>query len=129
MTDPVAVVRRFFALLGAERADEAVELLSADVVWRNTGLPTIRGRRVGRMLQDMDSRRIGFEARIRHIAADGDVVLTERTDVLRYRRWESSFWVCGTLEVHDGQIVLWDDHFSMGNLLAASLKGLVGAVR
>ena len=129
MTDPVDVVRRFFELVGAERADEAVELLSADVVWRNTGLPTIRGRRVGAMLRDMERRRIGFEAQIRHIAADGEVVLTERTDVLRYRSWESSFWVCGTLEVRDGRIVLWDDHFSIGNLVAASLTGLVGAVR
>ena len=129
MAAPVDVVRRFFELLGTERADEAVELLSADVIWRNTGLPTIRGRRVGAMLQDMERRRSGFEAQIRHIAADGEFVLTERTDVLRYRSWESSFWVCGTLEVRDGRIVLWDDHFSIGNLVAASLKGLVGAVR
>jgi limonene-1,2-epoxide hydrolase len=129
MTEPVDVVRRFFELLGAERADEAVELLSSDAVWRNTGLPTIRGRRVGAMLQDMERRRIGFEARIRHIAADGDVVLTERSEVLRYKSWESSFWVCGTLVVRDGRIILWDDHFSLGNLLAASLKGLAGAVR
>ena len=129
MAAPVDVVRRFFELLGTERADEAVELLSPDVIWRNTGLPTIRGRRVGGMLQDMERRRIGFEAQIRHIAADGEFVLTERTDVLRYRSWESSFWVCGTLEVRDGRIVLWDDHFSIGNLVAASLKGLVGAFR
>jgi limonene-1,2-epoxide hydrolase len=129
MTDPAAVVRRFLDLLDARRADEAVDLLSADVVWRNTGLPTVRGRRVAAMLRDMERRRIGFEARIRHIAADGDVVLTERTDVLRYKRWQSSFWVCGTFEVRDGRIVLWDDHFSMGSLVVASLRGLAGALR
>jgi limonene-1,2-epoxide hydrolase len=129
MTDPAAVVRRFLDLLDARRADEAVDLLSADVVWRNTGLPTVRGRRVAAMLRDMERRRIGFEARIRHIAADGDVVLTERTDVLRYKRWQSSFWVCGTFEVRDGRIVLWDDHFSMGSLVVASLRGLACALR
>jgi limonene-1,2-epoxide hydrolase len=129
MAEAVDVVRRFFALIDATQADEAVTLLADDVVWRNTGLPTVRGRRVGRMLRDMERRDIGFEARIKHIAADGHVVLTERTDVLRYRRWESAFWVCGTFEVSDGRITLWDDHFSVGGVVAASLKGLVGTLR
>jgi len=92
-------------------------------------MPTIRGDRVAAMLRDMERRQIGFEARIEHIAGDGDIVLTQRTDVLRYKRWQPEFWVCGTFEVRDGLIVLWDDHFSMGNLLAASLKGLADAVR
>jgi limonene-1,2-epoxide hydrolase len=128
MSEPVDVVRRFLALLEDGAADAAVALLSDEVVWRNTGLPTFRGARVAGMLRDMERRGIGFEARIRHAAADGDIVLTERTDVLRYKRWESAFWVCGTFEVRDGLIVLWDDHFSMGNLVAASLKGLAGVV-
>ena len=129
MNRPVDVVRHFLALLEEGRADEAGTLLSADVVWRNTGLPTIRRGRVAAMLRDMERHQIGFEARIEHIAGDGDIVLTQRTDVLRYKRWQSEFWVCGTFEVRDGLIVLWDDHFSMGNLLAASLKGLADAVR
>lgn len=129
MSEPIGVVRRFLELLETHRVDEAVELLAADVEWRNTGMPTFRGPRVAAMLRDMERRQIGFEARVRHIAAAGDIVLTERTDVLRYKRWESSFWVCGTFEVRAGHIELWDDHFSMGNLLVASLKGLAGALR
>lgn len=128
MAEPVDVVRRFLTLLEDGEADAAVALLADDVVWRNTGLPTIRGARVAAMLRDMERRGIGFEARIRHIAADGPIVLTERTDVLRYKRWESAFWVCGTFEVRDGLIALWDDHFSMGNVVAASLRGLAGVV-
>ena len=128
MADPVDVVRRFLTLLEDGDADGAVALLADDVVWRNTGLPTFRGTRVAAMLRDMERRGIGFEARIRHIAADGPIVLTERTDVLRYKRWESAFWVCGTFEVRDGLIALWDDHFSMGNVVAASLRGLAGVV-
>ena len=63
-----------------------------------------------------------------HVTLPGPIVLTERTDVLRYKRWESAFWVCGTFEVRDGLIALWDDHFSMGNVVAASLRGLAGVV-
>jgi limonene-1,2-epoxide hydrolase len=129
MSEPVEVVRRFLELLEAGQADEAVDLLSVDVEWRNTGMPTFRGPRVATMLRDMERRGIGIELRVRHIAADGDFVLTERIDVLRYKRWESAFWVCGTFEVRAGRIVLWDDHFSMGNVLAASLKGLAAAIR
>jgi limonene-1,2-epoxide hydrolase len=129
MPGPVDVVRRFLALLEDGDADSAVALLADDVVWRNTGMPTFRGRRVAAMLRDMERRGIGFEARVHHAAADGAFVLTDRTDVLRYKRWQSAFWVCGTFEVRDGLIVLWDDHFSMGNVVAASLKGLTGVLR
>src|SRR5690242_2383743 len=129
MNDEIAVVRRFFDLLEQEQAATAVELLAPGVVWKNTGMPTVTGRRVGGMLLDMQRRRIGFRVDLHHIAADGLVVLTERTDYLSYRRWESAFWVCGTFRVEDGLITLWDDHFSLGNLVAASVRGLVGSVR
>ena len=129
MNDQVSVVRRFFDLLEDGRAASAVELLAPEVEWRNTGMPTFRGPKVGGMLLDMERRRIGFRVELHHIAGTGAVVLTERTDYLSYRRWESAFWVCGTFEVSDGLITLWDDHFSPGSVLAASLRGLVGAVR
>ena len=128
MNDAVTVVRRFFSLIEAGQAEDAVALLAPEVEWRNTGMPTVRGRKVGGMLLDMQRRGIGFRVEMHHLAADGGIVLTERTDYLSYRRWESAFWVCGTLAVDDGLITLWDDHFSMGNVLGASLKGLVGAV-
>ena len=117
------VVRDFLGLLGDGDADAAVALLDPEVAWRNTGLPTVRGRRVAALLRDMERRRIGFEARMHHLACDGDVVLTDRTDVLRYGRFETEFWVCGTFDVRDGLIVLWDDHFSATNLLLASVRG------
>jgi len=129
MNPAIDVVRDFFTLLEQNRATEAVALLDPDVVWRNTGMPTIRGRRVGGMLLDMERRGVGFRVDLHHIAANSSVVLTERTDVLRYRRWESSFWVCGTFRVEEGLITLWDDHFSPGSFLVASVRGLAGTLR
>lgn len=124
------VVRRFLDLLTEKQAGAAGELLADDLVWRNTGLPTMRGgRRVGKVLTDMERRRIEFSCVLHHVADDGPVVLTERTDVVRLGRWQTSFWVCGTFEVHDDRIVVWDDHFSMGNVLAGSAKGLAQLVR
>ena len=129
MSEAQDVVRRFLALLETGQADDAVTLLAPSVVWRNTGMPTFRGRRVATMLLDMERRGIGFEARIRHAAADGDIVLTDRIDVLRYKRFQTAFPVSGTFEVHEGRITLWDDHFSLGGVLLASLKGLAAAAR
>lgn len=129
MTDSADVVRRFLTHLEAGEAEEAVALLTPDVVWKNTGMPTFRGARVVGMLRDMDKRGIGFRVDLHHIASNADIVLTDRTDYLTYKRWESAFWVCGTFEVREGRIALWDDHFSMGNLLAASIRGAIAAVR
>ncbi len=122
--DPVATVTQFLDLLAAGQAEEAVKLVADDIEWRNTGLPTLRGERVVWSLREMERRRIRFHADMHHIAADGDAVLTDRTDYLGIGRYESSFWVRGTFVVRDGLIVLWDDAFSTGNVLMGSLRGL-----
>ena len=129
MTAEATVVTTFLDLLEARQGDAAIALLSPDVEWRNTGMPTFRGKKVVGMLRDMEKRGITFRVDMNHIAGNGPVVLTDRIDYLGYRRWESSFWVCGTFEVHDGLITLWDDHFSMGNLVAGSIRGLLGMAR
>ncbi|MCX6395134.1 MAG: nuclear transport factor 2 family protein [Propionibacteriales bacterium] len=129
MTAEATVVATFLDLLEKRQGDAAVELLSPAIEWRNTGMPTFRGTKVFAMLRDMERRGVTFRVDLHHIAANGPIVLTDRTDYLGYRRWESSFWVCGTFEVRDGLITVWDDHFAMGNLVAGSIRGLVGMVR
>ena len=129
MTDPEAVVRRFFDLLVAKDAAAAADLLADDLEWRNTGMPTIRGgRRVGGMLRDMERRRISFSAELHHVAASGPYVLSERTDYLGTGRFQADFWVCGTFRVDEGRITLWDDHFSWGNVLAGTVRGTFRAL-
>ena len=59
-----------------------------------------------------------------HCAASGDVVLTDRTDTITFKRYRTSFWVRGTFRVQDGRIVLWDDAFGWGNFLKGSMLGL-----
>ena len=121
---PEETVREFFRLLTLPDTTAAVALLDDEVVWRNTGLPTITGRKVGAVLLDAEKRGITVDIDLHHAATDGDVVLTDRTDVLRKGRWETSFWVRGTLEVHDGKITRWDDAFSWLDFARGSLVGL-----
>lgn len=117
----VNVVRQFLEALAVPDTDRALALLAPDIEWRNTGLPTFRGERVFAMLRDMEKRGVGFGVEIHAIAAQGDLVLTDRTDYLWKGPLKTGFWVRGTFTVRDGQITIWDDAFSLGNFL----KGLV----
>ncbi len=125
----IDVVRRFLEALQQADTETALSLIDPDIEWRNSGLPTLRGKRVAAALRDMGGRGIGFEVEFHHIAVGDDgVVLTDRTDVLTYRRFRTEFWVCGTFELRDGRITVWDDHFSMTNFVGASALGLLRAV-
>ncbi|WP_158886669.1 limonene-1,2-epoxide hydrolase family protein [Amycolatopsis anabasis] len=124
MADPKATVGAFLAALEEFDLDGALSLVADDIVYQNVPLPPARGiAAVEKQLRLMAKYGTGFEARTHHIAADGPIVLTERTDVLRARSWEAEFWVCGTFEVRDDRIVLWRDYFDWATFLAASAKG------
>ncbi len=71
---------------------------------------------------------LAFEVAIHRTAADGVVVLNERTDVLAFGPVRLQFWVCGVFEVHDGRITLWRDYFDQFDFAKAVVRGLVGAV-
>jgi limonene-1,2-epoxide hydrolase len=66
--------------------------------------------------------------KIHRIAADGNSVLTERTDALVIGPVRLQFWVCGVFEVHAGRITLWRDYFDMWDITKATLRGLVATV-
>jgi limonene-1,2-epoxide hydrolase len=122
---PDSVVRDLLDHLAAGEAEEAIDLLDVEIVWRNTLMPDFRGPQVAKALRDMVSRGIGFEVVHHHVAVDGDVVLTDRTDVLSYGRWRSEFQVRGTFEVRDGKVVLWDDAFSWVDVIGSGVLGVV----
>ena len=96
MSEPVSVVTTFLDALAAGDSRRALDLLDVDIEWRNTGLPTLRGRRATGALIGMEKRGVGFGYTMHAAAAEGDVVLTDRTDWLTLGRWRSEFWVRGT---------------------------------
>ncbi|WP_320673201.1 limonene-1,2-epoxide hydrolase family protein [Patulibacter defluvii] len=123
------VVRAFLASLELLDVGRATALVAPDLVYENVSLPTIHGRRgLERALGTFTRVATGFEARTHRLAVDGPVVLTERTDVIEVGRLRVAFWVCGTFEVHDGQITLWRDHFDWLNVTGGTVRGLLGAL-
>lgn len=128
-TTEIEVVEEFLGALADLDIDAAVALLDDHVVYQNVPLPAARGiRAVERQLRWMARYGSGFEVVHHNIAANGPVVLTERTDILSVGSVHAAFWVCGTFEVHDGHITLWRDRFDVVDFLLAWVRGAVKAL-
>lgn len=122
-----AVVRSFLEALEADDVDRAMALLHEDAVWINVSLPAVRGRpRIERFCRLGVRVGMRFRVHFHHVAADGDVVLTERSDALGIGRFEQRFWVHGRFEVRDGRITVWRDSFDWGDMTVSLLRGALG---
>lgn len=125
-TDPQVVAERFLAAMAASDAEGAAALVAEDIDYVNVGLPAIHGRtEVDKVLRLLDRPDLGFEVYLHSVAADGPVVLTERTDVLVIGRLRIQFWVWGRFDVHDGRITLWRDSFDMVDILRGTVRGVL----
>ncbi|WP_110239868.1 limonene-1,2-epoxide hydrolase family protein [Nocardioides gilvus] len=113
----IATVEAMLEALTRGGLQTAGALLAPDVIWRNTGLPAVRGRHVLRVLGGIDRLRLSFSVVTHHRAAADGVVLNDRTDVLGIGPLRSVFPVRGTFVVRDGRIALWDDQFSLRQFL------------
>lgn len=125
----IEVVEQFLGALERLDIDAAVALLHPDVTYQNVPLPTARGlRAVERQLRWLGRYGRAFEVRWHNVAANGPVVLTERTDVLTFGPVAAAFWVCGTFEVRDGRIVMWRDRFDFADVTWSIVRGAVRAL-
>jgi limonene-1,2-epoxide hydrolase len=129
-TATTRVVVDFLEALADADVDRAMELLTEDAVWINVSLPTVRGRRRIERLMRLGYDRMGarFRVHLHHVAAHGDVVLTERSDAIGVGRVEQRFWVYGRFELRDGRIAVWRDSFDWLDISVSLLRGLAGAV-
>lgn len=131
---PIVVVEAFLAALAKNDREGAGALLADDVVYQNVPFPADRGKAaVIRTLERFSKVMTGFEVQMKNIAANGDVVLTERVDILTGPMLHLDIWVCGTFEVKNGKITLWRDYFDLaevtGKLLASPFRKLLGLTR
>lgn len=108
------IVRDFCAAWARRDIDELVGYFTEDAIYHNIptdpaqGYDAIRG--VLMLFVPMAS---GLEFEIKHLAADGDIVFTERVDHFQLRNGKVSIPVAGIFEVCDGKIAAWRDYFDM----------------
>lgn len=121
---PIAVVESFLSKLEAGDHDGALALLADEVIYENVPFPPARGKAATeRTLRSFLRLFDTFRVTTHNIAANGDVVLTERTDVLSGPFLLLDIWVCGTFEVKHGKITLWRDRFDLVETTAKLLAG------
>jgi limonene-1,2-epoxide hydrolase len=126
--DNARTVETFLYALQDEDFNTADSVLADNVVWHNVGWLTMRGRERLIKLFRRGQGRAGFEVKIHRIAAEGNAVLTERTDALIFGPLRLQFWVCGVFEVHGGRITLWRDYFDLWDITKATLRGVAATV-
>jgi limonene-1,2-epoxide hydrolase len=108
--------------------DTALGLVTDDLTYINVSLPTVHGRERLEAIARPVLRpgRLGFQVHLNHVAADSDVVLTDRVDELNFRRFAARFWVYGRFVVRDGQISVWRDSFDWLDVTIGGVRGLAG---
>ena len=125
MSTPTEVVEQFCAAFTTKDVDTISSLLADDVVYHNVGMAPAVGKEASiAMIQgflDM-AEKMTFE--IHRIAANGDSVLTERTDTFTINGADSPVAVMGSFDLSDGKIVAWRDYFDMG-LITKMMSGEV----
>jgi limonene-1,2-epoxide hydrolase len=115
MTAPSDVVREFCSAFATKDLATIERLLDDKAVYHNVGMEPAVGKDASiasiKGFLDM-SESLGFE--IHHLAAEGDTVLTERTDTMKVNGIAAPIAVMGAFDVRDGLIVAWRDYFDMG---------------
>ena len=119
MESPIEVVRRFCAAWSNDA--EVVELASFfadDAVYHNIPLTPVVGKEdiantIASFIRPGPPGVESIEFRVINIAADGEVVLTERVDVFTVSDKSFELQVMGAFEVSDGKIKAWRDYFDL----------------
>ena len=113
-SDNVALVRRFCETWSRRSAEKILAFFSEDGVYHNMPMEPLKGKAAIRPILDLiisPAQKIEFE--IKHVAAAGDLVFTERVDRFEMGDKKVELPVAGVFEVSDGKIAAWRDYFDM----------------
>jgi limonene-1,2-epoxide hydrolase len=119
MESPIEVVRRFCAAWSDNMAAaELAAFFTEDAVYHNIPLSPVIGRRdisntIASVLRPGPPGIEGIDFRVINIAANGQVVMTERVDVFTLPDKSFELQVMGIFEVSGGKINAWRDYFDM----------------
>jgi limonene-1,2-epoxide hydrolase len=123
MASPTEVVREFCGAFAAKDLDTIARLLDDGVVYHNVGMEPAVGKDASlATIQGFLDMAESLQFEIHRLAAEGDTVLTERTDTFTINGAAAPVPVMGAFDLRDGQIVAWRDYFDMG-LITKMMSG------
>jgi len=114
MADAKQVVRDFCAAWVARDQQRILDAFTDDGIYHNIPMQPAVGKDAIKGLLGMilaPASDVKFE--ITHMAADGDVVLTERIDTFVMGGKTVTLPVMGAFEVRGGKIAAWRDYFDL----------------
>ena len=116
--DAIDLVTRFCAAWTSVDLDEIMGFFTLDAVYHNIPMEAVSGTDAIRSTIEGFSTGVeSIEFRVFHIAAAGNVVLTERVDVFNLPGKVIELPVMGTFEVRDGKIAAWRDYFDLNQFM------------
>jgi limonene-1,2-epoxide hydrolase len=121
MADSISIVQEFCDAWAGGDLDVIVDFFTDDAVYHNIPIAPVNGKEAIR--QTIAGFTTGVQQvtfRVLHIAAAGDIVLTERVDVFDFGASTIELPVSGTFELRDGKIAAWRDYFDM-NMFTSQL--------
>jgi limonene-1,2-epoxide hydrolase len=124
MTNAIDLIQAFCDEWGkGASVDAIVGYFTDDAVYHNIPVDPVTGRDAIKSTIQMFTTGVDrVEFRVHHIAAAGDVVLTERVDAFFFPDKTIELPVMGTFEVRDGKIAAWRDYFDL-NQYMSQLQG------
>jgi limonene-1,2-epoxide hydrolase len=115
------VVTEFCKLWANPDPDELATWFTEDAVYHNIPMPPAEGRAaIKEFIAGFVAAFDGIDFQVHRQVGAGDVVMNERTDVMRKKGGgEVALPVMGVFEVRDGKIAVWRDYFDMATVTAA----------
>jgi limonene-1,2-epoxide hydrolase len=115
MASPSEVVQEFCSAFPGKDLATLERLLDDSAVYHNVGMEPAVGKDASlAAIKGLFEMFQAIDFKMLNLAADGDTVLTERTDILTVNGVAAPIPVMGAFQVRDGLIVSWRDYFDLG---------------
>jgi limonene-1,2-epoxide hydrolase len=122
--EPIEVVRRFCATWTDGDIPALLEYFTDDAVYHNIPVAPVTGRDAIRTtIEGFTAGVDRIDFNVTNIAANGNVVLTERVDVFVSGDRSIELPVMGTFELVGGRISAWRDYFDLNQFMSQVAGG------
>ena len=116
---PIELVRRFCDEWGGGDLDAIVAYFTDDATYHNIPVDPVTGKdAIKTTIAGFTAGVDKIEFRVHNIAAEGNFVLTERTDVFVTPDKTIELPVMGTFEVDGDKIAAWRDYFDLNQFMS-----------